>query len=143
MRELQKFSSELQNIRRNIDRIMEGFFNRGEKMDNERVIFTPPVNAIDNEDNLILYVLVPFGKKEDISIDIKENVITISGKTKFNVGEKDEILREEIPVGEFSRSFKIGYSIDPSKAKASFKEGILEIILPKKEESKASKIVVE
>jgi len=50
---------------------------------------------------------------------------------------------DEIPVGNFSRSFKIGYGIDTSKIKASYKNSILERIIPKKEEAKALKINIE
>lgn len=146
MREIQRFSNELNNMKRHIDRIVNNFWredNEGSENGNIQTTFTPPVNAVETENEIKLYALIPFAKKEEINLNIKENVISIEGKTNFPVSEKDELLRDEIPYGNFSRTFKIGYNIDSSKIKASFKEGILEIILPKKEEAKNNKITIE
>lgn len=105
--------------------------------------FVPPVKVVEGENEIKIYVLIPFAEKENINVDIKENVLRIEGKSSFNISDKEEVIRDEIPVGNFSRSFKIGYEIDTSKIKASYKNSILEIILPKKEEAKASKINIE
>jgi len=146
MKELQRFSNELYNMRKNIDKIMENFFSERREAGNENQIetsFIPPVNSIETANEIKIYVLVPFARKEDISLSIKENILSIEGKNKLDILEKDELIRNEIPTGKFFRSFKIGYSIEPSKIKANFKDGILEIVLPKKEEAKTSKINIE
>lgn len=107
--------------------------------------FVPPVKVIEGENEVKIYVLIHFAEKKSINVDIKENVIRkgIEGKSSFNISDKEEVIMDEIPVGNFSRSFKIGYGIDTSKIKASYKNSILERILPKKEEAKALKINIE
>ncbi len=147
MRELQKFSYELYQMRKNIDKIIESFFKPQHNKETENEIvknsFVPPVNAVENENEIKLYVLLPFAKKENISVNIKENILWIEGNSSFNVSDKEEILREEIPYGSFSRSFKVANNIETSKIKANYKDGILEIILPKKEEAKINKINID
>lgn len=146
MKDLMRISNELINMKKNMDRLLESFIkptkNNVEIYD-EETGFVPPVNAIESNDDIKLYVLIPFAKKEDISVNIKDGILTIEGKSCFEVPGKSEILRDEIPSGKFSRSFKIGINIDNSKVKASYKDGILQIILPKKEEAKSNKIEIE
>ncbi len=147
MRDIMRISTEIANMKKNMDRLFENFFRTEKKplykQDSEETSFTPPVNAVENNDEIIIYMLIPFARKEDISINIKDGILSIEGKTAFETKEKTEMIREEIPVGNFARSFKIAINIDPSKVKASYKDGILQIILPKKEEAKASKIEIE
>jgi len=145
MRELVRFSNEINEMKKRIDKIMDEFLGREKNTIDEPSanFFVPPVKVVEGENEIKIYVLIPFAEKENINVDIKENVLRIEGKSSFNISDKEEVIRDEIPVGNFSRSFKIGYEIDTSKIKASYKNSILEIILPKKEEAKASKINIE
>jgi HSP20 family protein len=145
MRELIRFSNEINEMKRRIDKIMDEFLGREKNTIDEPSanFFVPPVKIVEGENEVKIYILIPFTEKENINVDIKENVLRIEGKSLFNISDKEEVIRDEIPVGNFSRSFKIGYEIDTSKIKASYKNSILEIILPKKEEAKASKINIE
>jgi HSP20 family protein len=138
-------SIEINEMKKRIDKIMDEFLGREKNTSDEPSanFFVPPVKVVEEENKVKIYVLIPFAEKENISVDIKENVLRIEGKSSFNISDKEEVIRDEIPVGNFSRSFKIGYEIDTSKIKASYKNSILEIILPKKEEAKASKINIE
>lgn len=147
MRDIVRFSNELMNMKRNIDRVFENFFKpektKSYQDDDSSTLFVPPVNAVENNTEIIIYALIPFAKKEDISLNIKDGVLTIEGKNSFELKDGSELLRDEIPCGKFSRSFKVGTSIDPSKIKASYRDGILQITLPKKEEAKTNKIEIE
>ena len=145
MKELIKFSNEINEMKRRIDRIMEEFFGRERRSVDETSanFFVPPVKIVESKDDIKIYVLLPFGKKDNIHLDIKDNILHIEGKTSFDISDEEDLIRDEFAVGDFSRSFKIGYDIDVSKVKASYKDCILEIILPKKEESKSSKIKID
>lgn len=146
MRDIMRISNELINMKKNMDRLLESFIKPTKnniEIHDEENSFIPPVNAIETDDDVKLFVLIPFAKKEDISLNIKDGILTIEGKNCFEVPAKSEILRNEIPSGKFSRSFKIAVNIDPSKVKASYKDGVLQIILPKKEEAKSNKIEIE
>lgn len=146
MRDIMRISNELINMKKNMDRLIESFFKPTKstvEINDEETTFVPPVNAIETNDDLKLFVLIPFAKKEDISLNIKDGILTIEGKNSFDTPDKAEILRNEIPSGKFSRSFKITINIDPSKIKASYRDGILQITLPKREEAKSNKIEIE
>lgn len=143
MRDMIRLSNELLNIKRNMDKFIENFLKPTPMHQEEESSFTPLINAVETKDELRLYVLIPFGKKDKISLNIKDNILTIEGETSFEPNKDSELIRSEIPTGHFSRSFKISINIDPSKAKASYKDGILQIVLPKKEEAKSNQIEIE
>lgn len=147
MRDLKRLPNDLLNMRDDIDRMIEHFFSfprsRRNNPEEYEEIWVPSVNTVETENELKVYMLLPFARKEDINVSMKENILKIEGETKFNLGEKEELLRSEIPVGKFERTFKISYPVDVQNIKANYRDGVLEIILPKKEEAKVNKINVE
>ena len=87
---------------------------------------------------------MPGINKEDIHIDIKDNTLTIKGDKKFeDKVSKDNYMRVERKYGTFSRSFALSENVDPEGIKANYKDGVLEVTLPKKEEAKPKQIDVE
>ena len=96
--------------------------------------FTPTVNTREGEFAFHIDVDLPGVKKEDISVKVDNNVLTLSGERK----SKKEVKREdyykmESNFGSFTRSFTLPNNIDVENIHAESKEGVLEIILPKKE----------
>ena len=97
----------------------------------------PSVNIRENDDNFALELAAPGMKKEDFSIKLNNNVLTISAENKVENEEKTEkFTRREFAYGTFSRSFSLPKSIDLEKIKADYNNGILALTLPKREESK-------
>ena len=92
----------------------------------------------EKKDKYIIEMDLPGYEKENISLEINDGYLMISAKTNQNKGEKEEgkYVRKERFVGECSRSFYIGENIKEEDIKASFKNGILKIEVPKKEERK-------
>lgn len=108
--------------------------------------WTPAVDIAETKDGFIVKAALPGVKKEDVSTEIKDGLLTISGKRpacECKETEDKACLRQEIPDGSFYRAFKIGSRIKTSDVKASFKDGILEINIPKAEEEKTNKITIE
>jgi HSP20 family protein len=104
---------------------------------NEFKGLVPSVNIRENDDNFALELAAPGMKKEDFSIRLNNNVLTISAENKVENEEKTEkFTRREFAYGTFSRSFSLPKSIDLEKIKADYNNGILELTLPKREESK-------
>ena len=106
--------------------------------------WSPPVDVIDKEDSVIVKAELPGIDKKDVKISISENTLTIRGERK---GEQ-EVKKEnyyccERVRGSYSRTIALPVEVDKAKAKASFKNGILEIILPKLEEVKPKEIEIE
>lgn len=106
--------------------------------------WTPRVDIYETQESYVLNAELPGLKKEEINIDVNDNTLTINGEKKFEEKvEKDNYVRVERNYGSFSRSFTLSEDVNTEAIKASYKEGVLELTLPKKEESKPKEIKVE
>jgi len=103
----------------------------------------PAVDIFEKDDEINLNAELPGLSKEDISISIENNTLTISGeKKKENEVSDDSFHRIERSYGRFQRVFALPATVDSQRVKANFKDGILSISLAKKEEAKPKKIEV-
>jgi len=97
----------------------------------------PAVNIKENEKSFILELAVPGIDKNDLKIDINEDILTISSESKSENEEgKDGYMRKEYSYSSFVRSFYIPENVNRDKIGANYKDGILSVELPKKEEEK-------
>jgi len=106
---------------------------------------TPAVDMYEEGKEIIMKADLPGVKKEDLHLDLTENVLTLSGERKMEeTVEKGGLYRYERSYGTFSRSFELPSGVDTEKITASLKEGVLEIRVPKTEkvESEARKISI-
>jgi len=107
---------------------------------------TPFVDIYEEGDTVVVKTELPGMKKEDIDVKLTEDVLTISGeKKKEEKVEKKDYYRLERSHGSFTRSFRLPTEVQAEKATASFKDGVLEIRVPKTEEAKKKekKIFIE
>ena len=83
-------------------------------------------------------------KKEDIEVSVENGVLTISAETKSETEEKEgeRVIRQERRYGRYLRSLRLDKTVDDKKVKAVYKDGVLELTLPKAEEVKPKKITV-
>lgn len=103
----------------------------------EREIISPTVDIFEDGNDIVVKAELPGIKKEEIDVNITDNVITISGeKKKEEKVEKKNYYRMERSYGSFTRSFRLPAEVQTDNVKASFKDGILEIRAPKTEEAK-------
>ena len=112
----------------------------GENISNRA--WAPVVDILETETELIVRAELPGLSKEEIDIEVTSESLTIKGDRKFPEEEKDKYLRVERPYGSFQRSFNIGVPVQPDKVNASYKDGILEVKIPKAEEIKPKKIEI-
>ncbi len=106
----------------------------------------PQVDIFEDRGDVVVKAEIPGMKKEDIDVNMTDDMITISGeKKKEEKVEKKDYYRVERSYGSFSRSFHMPKDVQADKAKAVFKDGVLEIRVPKTEEakSKEKKVAVE
>ncbi|MDH5769077.1 MAG: Hsp20/alpha crystallin family protein [Nitrospirota bacterium] len=104
----------------------------------------PSVDIFENKDEVIVKAELPGIAKEDVNVNITENTITLSGeKKKEEKVEKKDYYRLERSYGSFSRSFRLPSDVQTEKAKATFKDGLLEIRVPKTEEAKKKQVKVK
>jgi len=108
--------------------------------------FAPSIDIMTEGDNVVVKAELPGMKKEDIDVDLTEDTITISGeKQKEEKVEKKDYHSIERSYGSFKRSFSLPSQVQTEKASAKFKDGVLEIKIPKTEEAKKKekKVMIE
>lgn len=99
----------------------------------------PAVNIRETEDSFSVEVAAPGKVKEDFNIELDNDVLTISSEAKKEAEKTEEqgrFTRREFSYSNFRRAFSLPDSVDSSKISATYKNGVLEIALPKKEEAK-------
>jgi HSP20 family protein len=105
--------------------------------------WSPKVDIFENKDNLVLEAELPGMNREDFELSFENNVLSIKGERKFEKAtEGDNYHRIERSYGEFTRSFTLPQTVTPDGATAEFRNGILRVSLPKREETKARKIEI-
>jgi len=131
------FGNELENL---IDSFFQTpFFNLEANFD-----YSPRVNVIDSENDLTFVFELPGMDKDAIKVLVNDNVLTVSGDRKYEGEIKDDrIIRKEISHGSFKRSFTLPTSVEVKDVLAEYKNGLLEVKLTKKEESKPKEINVK
>ena len=97
----------------------------------------PAVNIIEGKDDFKIEVAIPGLKKEDFKLKVENDVLTISSEEENRKEEKNEkFMRKEFSYSSFSRSFILSDGVDPDKINAFYKDGVLDVIIPKKEAAK-------
>ena len=103
----------------------------------------PKVDVIDYDDKITIEAEIPGLTKEEVSVDLEKNVLTISGlKHSHDTDATARYIRKELKRSSFKRSFKLGANINSKKIKADFKDGILEVCIPKKEAEQPKKVKI-
>ena len=124
------FSNWLDDIfNRDLPSLFTSNFNTG--------ITLPKVNIKETSDAFVVEMAVPGLKKSDLHIDIDHQIVSISAEKKEENEQKEEnYTRREFGYSSFKRTFALPESVNAEKINASYNEGILSILLPKKEEAK-------
>lgn len=121
---------------------MEPLFKESESWSSE--CFVPAVDIREKDDRYILEAELPGMKKEDIKVEVKDGVLTISGERKYEHEEKKEdYTRIERCYGTFHRAFTLPEHVLDSQIEATYKDGILTVTLPKGEKAKPKQIDVK
>lgn len=105
---------------------------------------SPTIDIFEEKDEVVLKAELPGMTKEDVNVNITENTLTISGeKKKEEKVEKKDYYHLERSYGSFSRSLRLPADVQSEKAKATFRDGVLEIRVPKTEEAKKKEVKVK
>jgi HSP20 family protein len=106
--------------------------------------WTPAVDIYEIEGSLVLKAELPDLRREDIDVSVENSTLTIPGERKLDSEIKQENFhRIERPYGSFLRQFSLPPTVDPSKIGAEYKNGVLTVTLPVREEAKPRTINVE
>jgi len=127
-----------------MDRLFEDFFGlRAKGKALEERVWAPAVDVVDKKDKTLVRTELPGVEKKDVKVTVEGDVLTIRGERKVEEKVKDEDYYAcELCYGAFSRSIYLPVKVDPGKIEANFKNGILEITLPKSKEAKPREIEI-
>lgn len=103
--------------------------------------WSPSVDIFETESEIVVKAEVPGMDRKDITLNLENNVLTLKGERRFEKETKeDNYHRIERSYGGFSRAFSIPAMVDEEKIRADYKDGVLKIVLPKKEQVKPKQI---
>ncbi len=139
----------LDEMERNMEEFMERPFSRQFRrlwrtMPGDGMGFAPDIEILEKPDKLIVRMDVPGVKKEDIDISVAGSTLTVKGERKKATEIKEEEYQQtEVSYGRFLRSVTLAEDVDPNRIEANLKDGVLEILLPKVEPAKPTKIEIK
>ena len=137
-------------INRSFDGLMNELFNEmpatfGKTM-REDVLSFPPVNIVEKSDAYHIELAAPGMDKSDFTVKLEGKLLTISTEKKeINADVNEKMIRKEFSYKAFKRSFTLDEKIDPDTISAKYENGILKLVLPKKEviKNEPTKIVIQ
>jgi len=105
--------------------------------------WAPAVDIFEQDGNIVLNAELPGIDAKDVDIRLENNVLTLRGERKVdNEVKRDNYHRVERAYGTFTRSFTLPTVVDQEKIKAEYKDGVLKVVLPKREEAKPKQISI-
>jgi HSP20 family protein len=106
--------------------------------------WAPPVDIYETDDALILKAELPGVSKDDVSVEIHQNTLILRGQRKHEAEVKeDRYHRVERAYGTFQRSFVLPTQVNQEKVQATYKDGVLELRLPKSEAAKPKRVAIQ
>ncbi len=136
---------EMAALQNRINRIFGGSFFRESSVDDDLSLqhWNPVVDIYDNDEKVVIKADLPGLSKDDITIDLKNRVLTVQGERSFENEVKEEsYYRRERNYGKFCRAFNIPAEVDSDQINAEFKDGVLKIDIPKPKEQRPKQITI-
>jgi HSP20 family protein len=136
---------DLLSIRDEVNRLFNEFFGRTEGQEDTwwAGAWAPPVDLYEADDALILKAELPGFAKDDVNVEIKDSTLTLKGQRSRETEAKEEQYhRRERAYGSFQRSLLLPATVDTEKVTATYKDGVLELRLPKSEAAKPKRIAI-
>ena len=143
---------ELPRWERDMDRMMEDFFGRRIRpwwperffRTGELDVRAPAVDVFEEKDDIVVKAEIPGMDKDNIEVNLMDHTLTLKGEKKKEEEVKEEnYYRSERSYGSFFRTVELPKDVHADKVKATFKNGVLEVRMPKTEEAKAKEIKVK
>lgn len=134
----------LDSLQERLNQIFGGGLGRRDREEEMSLgSWMPPVDIEEDKERIVLTAELPGMKENDIDIQMEGGVLTIRGERKFeNEKEGKNYHRVERSYGQFVRSFTLPNNVDRENIKADFRDGLLHIVLPKREEAKPRQIKI-
>jgi len=133
----------LSALQEQMNRLLEDNLLRGRSDDSALSTWAPAVDIYETENELVVKADLPEVDEKDLDVRVEDNTLTIRGERKLEKSVKeDNFLRVERAYGAFSRSFSLPHTVKAEDIKAEYKNGVLNVHIPKREESKPKQIKI-
>ena len=133
---------EVDTLQNEVNRVFDAFFGGGGNATRTRR-WVPAMDLVEAEDQLVLKADLPGLTTDDVDIEVKDGVLTVSGERRADHEESSEgFYRVERAFGHFSRSMSLPDGIDADRISADFHDGVLEVRIPKPEERKPHRVEI-
>ncbi len=136
---------EMPTLHNRINRLFDDpFFSVG-RMEDDAVMgmWNPAVDLYEKDDHYMIKAELPGVDKNNVKIDLKDRLLTLSGERTYdNEVNEENYYRRERSYGKFQRAFTLPADVDSDKIKAEFKDGVLQIEIPKPEEKRAKQVTI-
>ena len=135
---------DLRTLQEEVNRLFSTNLTRGFGEESiGRGAWNPSVDIYENKDQIVLEAELPGMKREDFELSVENNVITLRGERQFEKkDDTDNYHRVERSYGSFTRSFTLPQTVTADGAIAEYRNGVLRVTLPKREETKARRIEI-
>ncbi|HTX30365.1 MAG TPA: Hsp20/alpha crystallin family protein [Solirubrobacteraceae bacterium] len=128
--------AELSELRTRFDRMFDQF-------DGEGRAWTPAIDVVRDDGNLVIRADLPGIKPEEVKIEVEDDILTVSGEHEERKEEKEkEYMRRERRYGSFSRSMALPPGVEPKKIKAQTRDGVVEVTIPLPTEAKKEAVKI-
>ena len=132
----------MDSLQSEVNRLFDTFFG-GRSANGALRRWVPPMDLVETDDHLVLRADLPGLDSDDVNIEVKDGVLTVSGERKTEHEERaDGFYRVERASGGFSRSMSLPQDVDAERIDASFDKGVLEVRIPKPEERKPHRVEI-
>ena len=134
----------LNRIQHRINDLFDEAFARSRPLSNAtNGVWLAPVDILESKDSYLIRAELPGMKRTDFNLEVKDGTLTLTGERKWDEpAEGVEYHRVERVAGKFTRSFSLPRSVKSDEIKATYRDGILEIHVPKAAEAKAKQIAI-
>jgi HSP20 family protein len=134
---------DVSDIQQEVNRLFDSFFGRPAMQATERM-WVPPVDMYETKDDLHVSFELPGVREKEVNVSITNDVLSVKGERKWDTEIKDEgYHRVERVYGKFERAVPLPMPVQADKVKATYRDGVLEIRLPKAEEVKPKEIKID
>jgi HSP20 family protein len=135
---------EMFDLQRSINQLFDDSVGKSSRDGIALSTWIPAVDVYEDENSFLIKAELPEVNKDDVKVNLHDNTLSISGERRFeNEQKRDGYHRVERSYGEFYRSFTLPPNVNTDAINAQFKDGVLRLTLPKKEEAKPKQISVK
>jgi HSP20 family protein len=135
---------DLFDLQRGINQLFDASFAAAPGEESALRAWTPAVDVYEDENSFVIKLEIPEVNRDDVKVSLNDNTLSISGERRVeNEDKRENYHRVERTYGQFYRSFTLPPNVDGAAINAQFKDGVLRLTLPKKEEAKPKQIEVK